>query len=188
MVRRRFLRAVAAALVAACSVIGVQAVGGAPAVADATIAVRTVYYDASRAGEFTTNFTQAAQIWNSRVSNVRLVAGTPASVVIYVDSGWPRAYVTGLGSGRVYMGWQAVNQGYNRTRIATHELGHILGLPDNRTGLCSDLMSGSSAPVSCANANPSAAEAARVNSLFAGSLATVQADAANPKVYVWNSN
>ncbi|MFK3982780.1 snapalysin family zinc-dependent metalloprotease [Micromonospora sp. NPDC050397] len=188
MVRRRFLRAVAAVLMAASAVVGVQATSGTAALADPTIAVRTVYYDASRAGEFTTNFTQAAQIWNSRVSNVRLVAGTPASVVIYVDNGWPRAYVTGLGSGRVYMGWEAVNQGYNRTRIATHELGHILGLPDNRTGRCSDLMSGSSAPVSCANANPSAAEAARVNSLFAGSLATVQADAANPKVYVWNGN
>lgn len=188
MVRRRFLRAAAAAVMAACAVVGVQATTGTAALADPTIAVRTVYYDASRAGEFTTNFTQAAQIWNSRVSNVRLVAGSPASVVIYVDNGWPRAYVTGLGSGRVYMGWEAVNQGYNRTRIATHELGHILGLPDNRTGRCSDLMSGSSAPISCANANPSAAEAARVNSLFAGSLATAQPEAANPKVYVWNSN
>ncbi|WSN10945.1 snapalysin family zinc-dependent metalloprotease [Micromonospora sp. NBC_01699] len=188
MVRRQLLRTAVAALVAACSMIGVQAATGTAAVADANIAVRTVYYDASRAGEFTTNFTQAAQIWNSRVSNVRLVAGTPASVVIYVDNGWPRAYVTGLGSGRVYMGWEAVNDGYNRTRIATHEIGHILGLPDNRTGRCTDLMSGSSAPVSCANANPSAAEAARVNQLFAGSAAAAKFDQANPKVYVWNGS
>ncbi|MEK8105894.1 snapalysin family zinc-dependent metalloprotease [Micromonospora sp. M12] len=43
------------------------------------------------------------------------------------------------------MGRTAVNQGYDRTRIATHEVGHILGLPDRRTGLCTDLMSGSSA-------------------------------------------
>ncbi|WP_428982888.1 snapalysin family zinc-dependent metalloprotease [Phytohabitans maris] len=124
----------------------------------------------------------AAQIWNSSVTNVRLQAGSPATVTIYVDSGWPRAYVTGLGSGRIYMGWQAVDQGYNRTRIATHEWGHILGLPDNRTGRCSDLMSGSSAPVSCANATPSAAEASRVNSLFAGSAVPVPA-----KAYVWGS-
>ncbi|WP_373321639.1 snapalysin family zinc-dependent metalloprotease [Micromonospora okii] len=145
-------------------------------------AVRTVYYDASRAGEFRTNFDQAAQIWNSSVSTVRLLPATPGNITIYVDSGWPRAQTTSLGSGYVWMGWQAVNQGYHRTRIATHELGHILGLPDRRTGLCSDLMSGSSAPVSCTNANPSAAEATRVNSLFAGGLAAQ----AGEKTYVWN--
>ncbi|RKN51360.1 snapalysin family zinc-dependent metalloprotease [Micromonospora endolithica] len=164
MIRRQLLRTAGAVLAAVLAATGVQVATGAPA-----SAARTVYYDASRAGEFRTNFDQAAQIWNSRVSNVRLVARTPGSVTIYVDSGWPRAQVTGLGSGRVWMGWTAVNQGYDRTRIATHEIGHILGLPDRRTGLCSDLMSGSSAPVSCRNAYPSAAEASRVNTLFAGS-------------------
>ncbi|BCB84195.1 snapalysin family zinc-dependent metalloprotease [Phytohabitans suffuscus] len=173
MLRRAFLGLLALSL----SLVGVQAIAEAPAAA----APRVVYYDASRAGEFATNFAQAAQIWNSSVTNVRLQAGSPATVVIYVDSGWPRAYVTGLGSGRIYMGRQAVNQGYNRTRIATHEWGHILGLPDNRTGLCSDLMSGSSAPVSCANATPSAAERARVDALFASRAAPVQAS-----VYVWS--
>jgi snapalysin len=165
MLRRAFMGLLALSL----SLAGVQILADAPAAA----APRVVYYDASRAGEFATNFAQAAQIWNSNVTNVRLQAGSPATVVIYVDSGWPRAYVTGLGSGRIYMGWQAVNQGYNRTRIATHEWGHILGLPDRRTGLCSDLMSGSSAPVSCANATPSAAERARVDQLFAGSATPI---------------
>jgi snapalysin len=188
MFRRPVWRTAIGALAVALSLVGTQAATGGAAVADVSAAARTVYYDASRAGEFTTNFTQAAQIWNSSVSNVRLQAGSPASVVIYVDSGWPRAYVTGLGSGRVYMGRQAVDQGYDRTRIATHELGHILGLPDNRTGLCSDLMSGSSAPVACRNSRPSAAEAARVNSLFAGGL--VPARAAAPTgvtTYVWSN-
>ncbi|GIJ26659.1 hypothetical protein Vqi01_18210 [Micromonospora qiuiae] len=167
MIRRRLLRVATAALAAVLAATGVQVV-----TATGASAARTVYYDASRAGEFRTNFDQAAQIWNSRVSNVRLVPGTPASVTILVDDGWPRAQVTGLGSGRIWMGWQAVNQGYHRTRIASHELGHILGLPDRRTGLCSDLMSGSSAPVSCTNANPSSAEANRVDQLFAGSLSS----------------
>ncbi|MDG4786915.1 snapalysin family zinc-dependent metalloprotease [Micromonospora sp. WMMD1102] len=188
MLRRHLLRAALGLLTLATSLVGVQV---ATAAATAAPAVRTVYYDASRAGEFTTNFTQAAQIWNSRVGNVRLVAGTPASVTIHVDSGWPRAYVTGLGSGRVYMGWQAVNQGYDRTRIATHELGHILGLPDRRTGLCSDLMSGSSAPVSCRNAYPSAAEAAQVDQLFAGGLAAAYSGAPAAAVtgtYVWTTS
>ncbi|WP_442933778.1 snapalysin family zinc-dependent metalloprotease [Micromonospora sp. CPCC 205556] len=150
----------------------------------ASAAARTVYYDASRAGEFRTNFDQAATIWNNSVSNVRLAPRTPGNVTIYVDDGWPRAQPTGLGSGRIWMGRQAVNQGYDRTRIASHELGHILGLPDRRTGLCSDLMSGSSAPVSCRNAYPSAAEASRVNSLFGGSLAAPATGAS----YTWSGD
>nr|WP_308194387.1 snapalysin family zinc-dependent metalloprotease [Micromonospora salmantinae] len=178
MFRGQLRRAALAMLVAILAAAGMQLATGTPAAA-----VRTVYYDASRTGEFRTNFDQAAQIWNSRVSNVRLLAGTPASITIYVDEGWPRAQPTGLGSGRIWMGRTAVNQGYDRTRIATHEVGHILGLPDRRTGLCSDLMSGSSAPVSCRNANPSAAEASRVNSLFAGSLA-----APASTTYTWNGD
>lgn len=167
MVRRQLLRAFGAVLAAVLAAAGVQIATGAPAAA-----ARTVYYDASRAGEFRTNFDQAAQIWNSSVSNVRLAPRSPGNVTIYVDGGWPRAQVTGLGSGRIWMGWTAVNQGYDRTRIASHEFGHILGLPDRRTGLCSDLMSGSSAAVSCDNAYPSGAEASRVDSLFAGSRTT----------------
>ncbi|MCG5447928.1 snapalysin family zinc-dependent metalloprotease [Micromonospora sp. NIE111] len=178
MFRGQLRRAALAMLVAILAAAGIQLATGTPAAA-----IRTVYYDASRTGEFRTNFDQAAQIWNSRVSNVRLLAGTPASITIYVDEGWPRAQPTGLGSGRIWMGRTAVNQGYDRTRIATHEVGHILGLPDRRTGLCSDLMSGSSAPVSCRNANPSAAEASRVNSLFAGSLA-----APASTTYTWNGD
>lgn len=178
MFRGQLRRAALAMLVAILAAAGMQLATGTPAAA-----VRTVYYDASRTGEFRTNFDQAAQIWNSRVSNVRLLAGTPASITIYVDEGWPRAQPTGLGSGRIWMGRTAINQGYDRTRIATHEVGHILGLPDRRTGLCSDLMSGSSAPVSCRNANPSAAEASRVNSLFAGSLA-----APASTTYTWNGD
>ncbi|GAB2938004.1 snapalysin family zinc-dependent metalloprotease [Micromonospora polyrhachis] len=190
MRRRQVLRLAAGVLAAALSIAGVQSGASGVAFADPAVAVRTVYYDASRAGEFTTNFTQAAAIWNSSVSNVRLVAGTPASVTIYVDNGWPRAYVQGLGRGRVYMGWQAVNQGHDRTRIATHELGHILGLPDRRTGLCSDLMSGSSAPTSCRNAYPSAAEATQVDALFANGLAPAQltADTApTGTAHVWSN-
>ncbi|MDG4831314.1 snapalysin family zinc-dependent metalloprotease [Solwaraspora sp. WMMD1047] len=187
MYRRHLLRTAAAGILAvAMSLVGVQAANAAPvAPDDVSIAARTIYYDASRAGEFTTNFTQAAQIWNSRVSNVRLQAGSPATIVIYVDNGWPRAYVNGLGSGRIYMGWQAVNQGYHRTRIATHEFGHLLGLPDRRTGLCSDLMSGSSAPVSCTNAYPSAAEAAQVDRNFAGSRVPATIGAAGGTAYTW---
>ncbi|MBQ1074249.1 snapalysin family zinc-dependent metalloprotease [Micromonospora sp. C31] len=185
MFRRQLLHAATAALAAVLAATGMQvATDTSASAADPGVsAARTVYYDASRAGEFRTNFDQAAAIWNSQVSNVRLVARTPGNVTIYVDSGWPRAQVSGLGSGRVWMGWTAVNQGYDRTRIATHEIGHILGLPDRRTGLCSDLMSGSSAPVSCRNAYPSAAEASRVNQLFAGGFAASEVPTGT---FTWN--
>ncbi|MEV4173560.1 MULTISPECIES: snapalysin family zinc-dependent metalloprotease [unclassified Nonomuraea] len=136
--------------------------------AQATALVTVLRYDASRAAEFVTTVDQAAQVWNSSVVNVRLVRGTPAHFVVYADNGWPRALPTSLGRGTIWMGRQAVNQGYDRLRIATHEIGHILGLPDRRTGRCSDLMSGSSAPVSCTNATPSAAERAEVDANFAG--------------------
>lgn len=177
-------RVLVAALLMMLSAVTAQVLIATPAGAapddPVDIQVRTVYYDASRAGEFVNTFHSAASIWNSRVTNVRLVSNaTYATVRIYVDNNWPRAYVYGLGSGTIYMGRQAVWQGYYPLRIATHEFGHILGLPDRRTGLCSDLMSGSSAPVSCTNAYPSAAEAAEVNWNFAGSLATAAAQ------YTW---
>jgi snapalysin len=137
-------------------------------------AARVLYYDASQAQEFVAVVNQGAQIWNSRVANVRLEpvpAGRTPNIRVYADNGWPRTYTSSLGNGYWYMGRQAVNDGYYKARIAAHEFGHILGLPDRRTGLCSDLMSGSSAPVSCTNANPSSTEAATVNRLFGTSVA-----------------
>jgi snapalysin len=139
------------------------------AAAPATAAPRILYYDASQAQEFRAVVDQGASIWNSRVANVRLqpvAAGRTPNIRVYADNGWPRTYTTSLGNGRWYMGRQAVNQGYYKPRIAAHEFGHILGLPDRRTGLCADLMSGSSAPVSCANPNPNSREASTVNANF----------------------
>jgi snapalysin len=143
----------------------------APGATAAEVQVRTLYYDTSQAQEFAGDWDKAATNWNSKVTSVRLVkkgAGTPTNIKIYADNGWPRAYPGTLGNGTVYMGRQAVDQGYYRPRISTHEIGHILGLPDRRTGLCSDLMSGSSAPVSCKNDLPSTKETAEVQANFAG--------------------
>ncbi|GAA2572064.1 snapalysin family zinc-dependent metalloprotease [Winogradskya consettensis] len=166
MVLRRF----AAALVAVLALAGVQVVGAEPAAA----AARILYYDASQAQEFVAVVNQGAQIWNSRVTNVQLLpvpAGRTPNIRVYADNGWPRTYTSSLGNGYWYMGREAVNDGYYPPRIAAHEFGHILGLPDRRTGLCADLMSGSSAPVSCTNPNPNATEIASVNRLFATSAA-----------------
>ncbi|GII65807.1 peptidase [Sphaerisporangium krabiense] len=130
--------------------------------------VTVLRYDASRAQEFRTYIDQAAAVWNSSVRNVRLEPGTPAHFVVYADNGWPRTLPTSLGRGTIYMGRQATAEGHNPLRIATHEIGHILGLPDRRTGLCTDLMSGASAGTSCTNPNPNAAEKAQVERNFTG--------------------
>src|ERR687894_1464846 len=171
-------RKLSAALLAIATLVGLQVVTATPASA----APRTLYYDASQAQEFRAVVDQGAQIWNSRVTNVRLVpvpAGRTPNIRVYADNGWPRAYTTSLGNGRWYMGRQAVNQGYYQPRIAAHEFGHLLGLPDRRTGLCGDLMSGSSAPVSCTNALPNSREASTVDANFGASVAVPA------RTYVW---
>ncbi|GGQ64475.1 snapalysin family zinc-dependent metalloprotease [Couchioplanes azureus] len=166
------VKRLAATLLAVLAAVGVQVAAADPATAAPR--VRVLYYDASQAREFVSVVHQGAQIWNSRVTNVRLEpvpAGRTPDIRVYADNGWPRAYPTSLGNGRWYMGREAVNDGYHPPRIAAHEFGHLLGLPDRRTGLCSDLMSGSSAPVSCTNAYPNATEAATVDSNFRASVA-----------------
>lgn len=142
--------------------------------ARAHAAVTTLKYDANGAAEFQDAVAHAAQVWNSSVSDVHIEAGSPADFTVVADDGWPRTQPTSLGHGTIWMGREAVDDGYYVPRIATHEMGHILGLPDNRTGRCSDLMSGHSAPVSCENDRPSAAEAARVQENFANGTTAVR--------------
>ena len=179
--RRRWfaLGVAAAAAVVATQLTGMAQAGAAPA---STTAARVLYYDASRAAEFIAAVNQGAANWNASVSNVRLEpvpAGRRANITVVADNGWPRAQTTSLGNGRIYMGREAVQQGHSPARIAAHEFGHILGLPDRRTGRCTDLMSGSSAPVSCTNAFPNSREASEVNNRFA-SLTSVPA-----REFVW---
>jgi snapalysin len=177
MLRKRL----SAALAAVAMLLGLQVTTAGPAAA----APRILYYDASQAQEFIAVVNQGAQIWNSRVTNVQLQpvpAGRTPNIRVYADNGWPRAYTTSLGNGRWYMGREAVNDGYYQPRIAAHEFGHLLGLPDRRTGLCTDLMSGSSAPVSCRNPNPNTTEANTVNNNFRSAAAATSIPA---REFVW---
>ncbi|GDY32273.1 snapalysin family zinc-dependent metalloprotease [Gandjariella thermophila] len=136
-------------------------------------AARIVYYDASGAAEFKQAVDEGAQAWNAAVHNVQLRPAGPgqAQVTVLADDGWPRTEPSGLGAGTVYMGREAVSEGFYPPRIAAHEFGHILGLPDNRNGRCDYLMSGHSSPTSCRSTTPHPSEAQQVEQNFAGGSA-----------------
>ncbi|MES9601701.1 snapalysin family zinc-dependent metalloprotease [Actinomadura sp. NPDC000929] len=142
----------------------VPALAVEPASAAAPVAVRTIYYDASAAQEFRAAVDQGAAAWNAAVPAIQLRAatGAQATVKVYADNGWPRTYMNGFGRATIYMGREAVNDGFYPPRIAAHELGHALGLPDNRNGRCDYLMSGHSSPTSCQSTTPHSTEAAQV--------------------------
>lgn len=165
---------VAAACLVALSLTGGQAAAAVPRAADAPLAARVLTYDASGSAEFKSAVNRGAAIWNESVDAVELrpvAAGQRANIRVLADNGWPRALPTTLGNGTVYIGRQAVDQGYDTIRISSHELGHILGLPDRKPGPCSSLMSGSTAGTSCTNPYPNAAEKAEVEGNFADVLA-----------------
>lgn len=180
MLRRTLALVLANAAVGAAVVVG--AAPAATAAPAAPLAPVTITYDDSQAGEFKTAVAQGAAVWNGAVANVRLVkatSGQRVNIRVIADNGWPRATlgpVRPTGSGTFWFGRQAVQQGYNQVRIAAHEFGHNLGLPDRRTGLCSDLMSGSSAPISCANAQPNSAERTQVDRNYAARIAAQDAE------------
>ncbi|MFF8967517.1 snapalysin [Streptomyces globisporus] len=134
----------------------------------------TVTYDASGAPSFRSQIANSTQIWNSSVSNVQLQEGSGADFT-YREGNDPRgsyASTDGHGSGYIFLDY-AQNQQYDSTRVTTHETGHVLGLPDNYSGPCSELMSGGGPGPSCTNAQPDANERARVNQLWQNGLASL---------------
>ncbi|MFC8624639.1 snapalysin [Streptomyces anulatus] len=134
----------------------------------------TVTYNASSAPSFRGEIANSTQIWNSSVSNVRLQEGSNADFT-YREGNDPRgsyASTDGHGRGYIFLDY-AQNQQYDSTRVTTHETGHVLGLPDNYSGPCSELMSGGGPGPSCTNANPDANERARVNQLWQNGLAAL---------------
>ncbi|MEV5886742.1 snapalysin family zinc-dependent metalloprotease [Streptomyces sp. NPDC052020] len=169
----------ATALVLAMAGAATAATGPASASSTAQVAAVTLRYDDSRAAGWEAAIAAGVASWNANVSNVRLVEAAPgaaAEIVIVATTGWPQATLGPVRPGRqvrVELGSQAVNQGYNKTRIAAHELGHSLGLPDTKPGPCSQLMSGSSAGTACTNATPNAAERSRVQSAYASGTAAL---------------
>ncbi|MFE2289915.1 snapalysin family zinc-dependent metalloprotease [Streptomyces sp. NPDC059452] len=151
---------------------------GTAAPADVSAAVTTLYYDDTRARGWEAAITAGVASWNANTTNVKLAKarpGTRAEIQIIATNGWPQATLGPVrpgGQARVELGSQAVTEGHDKTRIAAHEIGHNLGLPDTKPGPCSQLMSGSSAGISCKNSVPNATERSRVESYYGGRAAT----------------
>jgi snapalysin len=159
-------------------------------------AVITLTYDASRAGKWASAIAQGVQNWNAALHNVRLAPASSsrsANFVYVATSGWPQTtlgpFYPGSGRGEVDLGQEAVTEGYDMTRIAAHETGHIFGLLDDYSGPCSELMSGHGPGTSCTNATPDAAEAAQVDSYYASapSAAALRPARQRTVVDVWSA-
>ncbi|MET9359801.1 snapalysin [Streptomyces sp. NPDC006632] len=135
----------------------------------------TVYYSTANAPSFRSQISQAAQIWNSSVQNVRLAeSGSGADFQYYEGNDTQNgsyASTDGHGNGYIFLDYTQ-NQQYYSVRVVAHETGHVLGLPDHYSGPCTELMSGGGPGTSCRNAYPNSTEKSRVNSLWRNGLAS----------------
>lgn len=137
----------------------------------------TVYYNASQAPSFRSEISSAASIWNSSESNVKLQAVSSGADFSYREGNNPDgsyASTNGHGDGYIFLDYTQSRQN-DSVRVATHETGHVLGLPDNYSGPCSELMSGGGPGPSCTSRYPNATERSRVDQLWAAGLAQAPA-------------
>ncbi|MFI9158420.1 snapalysin family zinc-dependent metalloprotease [Kitasatospora aureofaciens] len=132
----------------------------------------TVTYDTTNAPSFTGDIANAAQIWNSSVHNVQLQETSGTGDFSYTEGDGSGSYAStdGHGHGYIFIDHQQAQEYYS-LRIVAHETGHVLGLPDDYSGPCSELMSGHGPGPSCTNAHPDANESAQVDALWANGVA-----------------
>ena len=129
----------------------------------------TITYDDSRAPSFRSQIASAASIWNSSESNVKLQEASSGADFSYYEGNDQRgsyASTNGHGGGYIFIDYTQSRQ-YDSVRVVAHETGHVLGLQDDYSGPCSELMSGGGAGTSCTNRYPDAAERSRVDQLWA---------------------
>jgi snapalysin len=132
----------------------------------------TLHYDASDLPDYQAETAQAVANWNGVVSNVQLAAGGGATIFLHeISGGGSYTQTDGHGNGDIYIDTQQVAEGFDPTRIIAHEFGHNLGLPDDYSGPCAEVMSGHGPGTSCTNAVPDAQEAAQVDQNFANGFA-----------------
>ncbi|RSD17236.1 snapalysin family zinc-dependent metalloprotease [Amycolatopsis eburnea] len=164
------------ARVAALALVAPLALGFAPEASAA--AVTTLYYSSSGAPDYLAQIDQGAANWNAAVTDVKLVKRNTSATIKFheIHSGGSYTNTNGHGRGDIYLDTSQVAEGYDPTRIAAHELGHNLGLPDHYSGPCTELMSGHGPGTACKNANPDATEAAKVQSLWVNGFAAARTE------------
>ncbi|MBW4718062.1 snapalysin family zinc-dependent metalloprotease [Saccharothrix obliqua] len=148
-------------------------VGTPTATAEPRQAVRTIYYDASRAAELAPLVDQAAQIWNTGVTSVRLAKGTGGVSVSTAQNGPAPGMASCVGCTRgtiTFYRNQITQSGAGPLRVVVHEFGHILGLNHpSDIGNCDKVMAGGR----CDNAQPNAQELAAVQRFWSRGFAGV---------------
>ncbi|MFI0895180.1 snapalysin family zinc-dependent metalloprotease [Streptomyces sp. NPDC020983] len=188
------IKRTAAAAALTTAVLAVITTGTTPAQAAprTTTAVVTLTYSVSQAGQWAGAIAQGVQNWNAALHNVRFQQATssaPADFVYKATTGWPQTTLgpvfPGRNRGQVQLGQEAVAEGYDMTRIAAHETGHILGLLDDYSGPCTELMSGHGPGTSCTNAVPDAAEAAQADRNYAVGAAAFRPDHEQVVIDIW---
>jgi snapalysin len=143
----------------------------------------TVYYNDANAPSFQSQIAQSTSIWNSSVYNVRLAETSGQGDFAYYegsDSRGSYASTDGHGHGYIFLDYYQ-NQQYYSVRVVAHETGHVLGLADDYSGPCSELMSGGGPGTSCYNAYPDSWERSRVNQLWAYGIAAMDKEDALSK-------
>ncbi|SCL42024.1 snapalysin [Micromonospora pallida] len=162
---RRIGRRFATLVAGVATVLSLGLANPAPAAAEGVNAV--VCYNTSQAGPYAGIADQAAGIWNAYTNNVDMAKCGSNLMIYYTYGGGSYAVRYSLGNGYVVIDVYQAQQ-YAPLRIMTHEIGHILGLPDNYNGQCHLLMSGGSAGTGCTNPYPYTTEAAQVDRNFGG--------------------
>jgi snapalysin len=174
MIRKSFVSAAIGAALVAVPLTAAQATAAPVTPQDVTPAAVTVYYSTASAPTYAAQIREGAAIWNASVSNVQLVENPSAASLEYYEGNDPSgsyAYTDGHGNGYIFFDYAQMGQ-YFQVRVTAHETGHALGLPDNYSGPCSELMSGGGPGPSCTNAYPDSYESSQVNSLWANGKRT----------------
>ncbi|MFF3488906.1 snapalysin family zinc-dependent metalloprotease [Streptomyces sp. NPDC002701] len=159
-------------LLSALACVGAVVVGATSPAGAAEPEPETIPIDLLLAGSYANAVRDAIDIWNEAVPGIEFVEQeTPSALRVKeyttATGTGSHVYVNGLGRGWVYLETGDA-QVYKPTRIAVHELGHILSMADLGPGSpCSKIMSGGWAGPECVSVQPDAEEVAEVASFFA---------------------